>query len=404
MESALIKAHDAVACVGLFLLEEVFSCAPHANPPGLSLRLDEGGLQRPDDQLPLVAKKALRCFSMNFAHVHAGLLWKFIATGYRKHPEHFQETYHWVSKGLERLALVLKQKEILLQPRTTRRFTHGRGDDDCETVLTLAGSMPAQHLGYWLMLTTGEDTDILEAIDESYKTSFELIFMATLGGLTNICYGIDSCLNNNYYYMGGSKDDDVDQELVESCRQTERKRRGQQVLRSIHLIQKLLDLGLNPNAKVSDYKTSNRYDTCTHTYVCDTDTTLWAEYLVWIDQNRSFCSTHASSREICAQVITIGERFLQHGADHDLRLSTDFRQRYFTDLERGTEERRYITVVIVVERSAYRILETFCLETACTRHQLSEDLLQGGAVSRYSIKEIQKNPDSLRLFSDPYIL
>ena len=287
-------------------------------------------------------------------------------------PREFEEMRKWISSGFEHLSELRK-----LQPFPNFPSDLLRWHKPFISVLVLTGRMLPQHLSSWLMLSFGEAAFVLGSINGTYKAATNHLFDAAMFALKQIIERFeavsDPC-NRGQYFVSDEVSRLYSNKQIPDC---------------FKLIQKLLDLGLNPNARAETFTVYNYLWEISQMYPLSSDATNWQRFLGRLDWLGCPSVGHMNSADIYMQVLSLSTQFLSKGADAHAMILISI------DLRGPASKRSFRHRHLLMEQSAAHILHTFMLRTGCTDSVLKEYLGDYQVVQQWKCKELWESVTSL---------
>ena len=284
---ALARAFEGAAMVGLFVFQD--SLSPMAGIDGSNL-----GAENKGQGFGRVGSSAIRSFASSAKNL--------FALNRKLCLQRCDTDRHGRLEGLHRCTLTYFQRlsQILDCEQLSAECDNHTWPAPFLHIFELIMSMPAEHVWLWLMITQKEVSYVLELLDRSHTPALRLFFDATMYALRSLNREIHDLSD---YEMAGCitpKQDTVD---------------------ALKLIQKLLELGLDPNEKALE---SYFPGTCLVGYwdYLYSNVTNWQVYLSWLDSvtfryelARGGDDFFEGPGEVCREAVALMNGFLRHGAD-----------------------------------------------------------------------------------------
>ena len=295
-------------------------------------------------------------------------------------PLEVEEMHQWTSIGLERLAKAFRLRQIF-DPLPFRTYGFGAcaraSSNQFEVLVQLMEYMLPQHLWTWVMLSYGATSFVLCSIDESYQPSASYLF-------DRVMY----CLEK-FTEMTPS---DWTEEYLDACR----------------LIERLLDIGLDPNARALSFTLHRSSgvslrpsEQILKRHVLCEEATNWQRFLgtLWyltIKYNESPDHYYGFDK-VYAKFLALGNYFLADEADPHasipLRLifGPENRLPWTRDIAtwRVGDENR---CSLIMEQTAAAVFDEFTLRTGITSYAASHYFEPNKAEKRYVVREIVEGP------------
>ena len=291
---------------------------------------------------------------------HGQQYYSRIANGFARE---FEERREWIASGLEHLSELHNRQPSLKIPIDADNY------ESYVSVLELTGYMPPQHLCIWLLLIHGEVDFVLRSINENYEASANHLFDATMSQLDS-------------FYERFKPHRILDTPSDEETQGTS----IQLIPESFKLIQKLLEIGLDPNARAFAFAAETDI---TRFYPLSSDATNWQRFLGWLDWLGPQPVRFEGSADIYEQALSLSTQFLVKGADPHASILVLIDPEGFHGVTNSDWN-------LLIEQSTAHVLNKFMLRTGIVNSTMKQLLEDNEAIKLGKCKKLWGIPDSFR--------
>ena len=344
LRQGFLRAENCGAACGLFLLQASIDSMPETAWRALP-KLDLQAWPHVDQDV------AYKSFKQHFSEGLPQLPKNFYFDDQTRNDynKHLEAEFHVMSTFLERLTQSVTQKGIAFTtpdpPIPTRT----------DEIFGLIGSIPATHLSLCLIIHRGGAAPFaLEVVNDDYQPSLGHFLRLTISGLDDTLQ-----LNSDHFsliYVG----------QFDYC---------------LKLIQRCLELGLDPNARADNFVDDDLiWYFFVHPQLYDADATNWKLYLSILMSICFALVDYECAENICQQALDLADTFLAYGADCNASFCLKY-EKTWTSNDRSMARAGWS---FYLEKSSYQVIEECSMRIRYVNEKLMRKYQVGGAVRKSS--------------------